>query len=300
LQGQTDVRQSWSVIKSAFTGPQAWKLLLVIALMIGHWLIEVFKWRLLIKHIQFIGFKRAFRAVLSGQALAFNTPNRVGEVFGRAAFLDEGNRLRGIAISMVGSLSVLLVIFLAGLPSLVYLRLGILDTTHQTIGVSVFWYNGFVFVTTIGAGLLLLAYFRLAWVIQWLERIPFVARHRYLVEELENFRWRELTRILLLSASRNVIYVVQYVLLLQVFDVHVSALDAACMISVMFVVMAIIPTITLAELGFRGKIGLVLFGLLSNNSVGIIATMAGIWIINLIIPALAGSLFILGLRLFRK
>jgi hypothetical protein len=300
VQQQSDVRQSWTVIKAAFTGPQSWKLLLVVVLMIGHWAIEVFKWQLLMRHIQPVSFKTGIRAVLSGQALAFNTPNRVGESFGRAAFLEEGNRLRGIALSLVGSLSVLLVIFLVGLPALLYLRLGILDTTPGTIGVSVFWYNGFVFVTTVGAGLLLLAYYRLPWVIRHLERIPFVARHRYLVQELENFRVGELTRILSLSAARNVVYVVQYVLLLQVFDVQVSWLDVSGLVSVMFLVMAIVPTITLAELGFRGKIGLQLFGLLSVNSIGILATMAGIWIINLIIPAIAGSLFILGLRLFRK
>jgi hypothetical protein len=300
VQQQTDLRQSWTIIRAAFTGPQSWKILLVFVLMIGHWVIEVYKWRLLMRHIQPVSFRNGIRAVLSGQALAFNTPNRVGESFGRAVFLEEGNRLRGIALSLVGSLSVLLMIFLIGLPALLYLQWGILDTTQKTIGVSVYWYNVFVFIVTVGLGLLLLAYFRLAWVIRWLERIPFVARHRYLVQELENFQERELTRILLLSAARNVVYLVQYMLLLQVFEVHVSPLDAVCMVSVMFVVMAIIPTITLAELGFRGKIGLKLFSLLSANSIGILATMAGIWVINLIIPAIVGSLFILGLRLFRK
>jgi hypothetical protein len=65
-------------------------------------------------------------------------------------------------------------------------------------------------------------------------------------------------------------------------------------------VLAIVPTIALAELGFRGKVSLLLFGLLSSNHIGIIATAAGIWIINLILPAIAGSIFILGLRFFRN
>jgi hypothetical protein len=43
-----------------------------------------------------------------------------------------------------------------------------------------------------------------------------------------------------------------------------------------------------------------LFGLLSANTIGILATAAGIWIINLVIPAIAGSLLILGIRLFRN
>jgi len=39
---------------------------------------------------------------------------------------------------------------------------------------------------------------------------------------------------------------------------------------------------------------------LSTNHIGIIAAAAGIWIINLIIPAIAGSILILGVRLFQN
>jgi hypothetical protein len=68
----------------------------------------------------------------------------------------------------------------------------------------------------------------------------------------------------------------------------------------MLLVLAIVPTIALAELGFRGKLSLALFGLYSTNTLGIVATAAGIWIINLIIPAVAGTIFIVGIRLFRN
>jgi hypothetical protein len=37
----------------------------------------------------------------------------------------------------------------------------------------------------------------------------------------------------------------------------------------------------------------------SSNALGIIAATAGIWIINLLLPAVAGAVFLLGLRLFR-
>ena len=68
----------------------------------------------------------------------------------------------------------------------------------------------------------------------------------------------------------------------------------------MLTLLAIIPTTALAELGIRGKMSLLLLGLISTNSVGIIATAAGIWLINLILPAIAGTLFILGIRIFRN
>jgi hypothetical protein len=92
----------------------------------------------------------------------------------------------------------------------------------------------------------------------------------------------------------------QYILLLDVFNVPVFWLDACALVGVLFLVLAIVPTIALAEMGVRGKVSLLLFGLVSTNSIGIIATAGGIWLINLILPAIGGTLFILGLRLFRK
>lgn len=300
VQQQGDVRQSWHLIRSAFSGPQLNKLLLVILLMFVNWGIEALKWQFLVSGIQKVSFSRAFRAVFSGQALGFNTLNRIGESAGRALFLEEGNRLRGIVLSVVGSMSQIIVTFVTGVLALIYLRWYILDDSHHLEGLSVFWLDGLIYTISVGIVLFILMYFRLSWLIQLLEKIPFIAKHKFFVQKLEDFHWRELTKILFLSSIRFVVFVVQYVLLLQVFEVNIAWLDAASLICVMFLVLAIVPTIALAELGFRGKISLQLFGLLSANTIGIIATAAGIWIINLIIPAIAGSLFILGVRLFKN
>jgi hypothetical protein len=53
------------------------------------------------------------------------------------------------------------------------------------------------------------------------------------------------------------------------------------------------------ELGLRWEYSIVLFGLYSTNTLGIYASATGIWLVNLVLPALAGSLFILGVRIFR-
>lgn len=274
--------------------------MLVIVLMFLNWGIEARKWQVLVRGIQQVSFGRAFRAVFSGHAFGFNTINRLGESAGRALFLDEGNRLRGILLSVVGSMSQIVVTFVSGILGLLYMRWYILNNTRHLEGLSIVWLDALIYTISAGIVLFILLYFRLSWLIRLLEKIPFIAKHKFFVQKLEDFHWQELTRILFLSASRFVVFVVQYVLLLQVFEVAIDWADAASMVCVMFLVLAIVPTIALAELGFRGKISLQLFGLLSSNAIGIVATAAGIWIINLIIPAIAGSLFILGIRLFRN
>ncbi|MFX6258723.1 hypothetical protein ABTF80_21960, partial [Acinetobacter baumannii] len=72
--------------------------------------------------IQPVSFGKAYKAIFAGQAFAFNTVNSVGEFLGRMFYLDDGNRLRSISLTMVGSLSQLIVTFIMGIAGLVYMR----------------------------------------------------------------------------------------------------------------------------------------------------------------------------------
>lgn len=300
LKTQSDLQQSRQIILDALSGPQNWKIGIVLILMLMNWGIEARKWQIQVNSIEALSFAQAFKAVLAGQAMGFNTINRIGEPAARAAFLKDGNKIRGAVLSITGSMAQIIVTFLLGTLSLLYMRWSILSADRQLEGLSVFWLDGFIYI--IGAGILLftLAYFKLSGIIQLLEKISWVARYRFFIEKLESVQGNELVRLLSLSLGRYLVFLFQYLLLFQVFGVDLYWLDAFAMVGVMLTVLAVIPSMALAELGFRGKVSLLLFGLLSNNVVGIIATAAGIWLINLILPAILGTLFILGLRIFRN
>lgn len=297
---QGDVKQSWQLIKNAFYGASNWKIIIVVLLMILNWGIEARKWQILVNRIENIGFWNAYKAILSGQAFALNTINRSGDFVGRILYLQEGNRLRAVALSLVGSLSQILVTFFVGLIALIGLRYTILDQFNHLEGLNEFWLDALMLLLFIGVFVFAIFYFNVSLFIRLIEKIPFVSKFKYFIEKLEALHWRELTRILSLSTARYVVFIVQYVLLLQVFGVESGVLNLMMMVSVLFLVLATVPSIALAELGFRGKVSLQLFGLLSTNHLGIIAAAAGIWIINLIIPAIAGSVLILSVRLFKN
>jgi hypothetical protein len=82
---------------------------------------------------------------------------------------------------------------------------------------------------------------------------------------------------------------------------HVEILwvTAFWIISILFLVLAIVPSFAIADLGIRGKFSTELLSLYTTNVVGIIGTTFGIWFINLFIPALLGSLFILSIKIFK-
>ncbi len=268
--------------------------------MFVNWGIEARKWQVLVSLLQKISFFRAFKAVFTGQSLAVNTPNRVGEYIGRVVYLDDGNRLKGIALTVVGSMSQTIVTLVVGIICLILTKNFILDETHHMEGLSSLWLDGLLYMVVFGTVGMVIFYYKLSWLTKLFEKLPIVKKYSYLIEKLEDFHWKELTRILSLSFTRYVVFVIQFVLLLQVFGVEGEVWQAACLVSVFFLVLAVVPTISSAELGVRSYAAVQLFSIISANKLGILYTAAGIWLINLIIPALMGSLFVLGIKLFKK
>ena len=89
----------------------------------SNWGLETKKWQILIKDLEQISFLKAYKAVFSGQAFALNTVNNLGEYVGRILFLREGNRLKAISLTMVGSLSQVLMTFIMGFIALCFSRI---------------------------------------------------------------------------------------------------------------------------------------------------------------------------------
>jgi len=300
VQHHKDLDQSWDFIKYTLI-KKGWIIfILVFLLMILNWGLEAKKWQLLAGKVQAISYWSAYRAILSGQAFALNTINRSGDFLGRILYLQEGNRLRAVGLSLIGSMSQILVTFSFGLLSLTILRFTLLDNQAILPGLSAFWLDALLIGLIPGILLFCLLYFNVALFIQWMERIPIIRKYKFYLEKMETMHYKDLTKILLLSMLRYVVFVVQYVLLLKIFGVDASWQVLICLVSVLFMLMAMIPTIALAELGIRGKLSLELFGLVATQQLSILAASAGIWVVNLIIPAIVGTIMILGLRLFKQ
>jgi hypothetical protein len=158
-----------------------------------------------------------------------------------------------------------------------------------------------LYVALAGAVILTLFYFRLAGLVRWFEKMPRLQKPVSYIRVLDNLNATILFRILSLSVLRYSVFLGQYYLLFDVFDVHVNAAQVAGSVSVIFLVLSIVPTIAvITELGVRWKIGIEVVQLFDDNITGILATSLAIWVINLVIPALIGSLLILGIKVINN
>ena len=296
---QPDLKTSWIKIKQSLQSAEIWDLAIVIFLMIINWSIEALKWKVAIQKVQPISFSRSFRAILSGVSFSVSTPNRIGEYLGRILYIEEGNRLRVISLTIVSSISQLIITLFAGSVGLFFIRKNI-ETGNTMQGLDSFWLQvlqyGVIIVLLILTGI----YFRLSLLINLVDKLRNNNRYSWLVSSLKDIDATLLLKLLSLSAIRYIVFVVQYFLLFRLFEVNAGWWECFWAVSVVFLVLAIIPTFAIAELGLRGNVSLKLIGLFSTNSLGISLTTATIWIINLVLPAIAGSLLILSVKIFKN
>lgn len=295
IQLQPNLKASLLQIRQA-ASHSFWKITAVVVMIFLNWGIEARKWQILVRMIQPLSFYKAFKGVLSGVALTINTPNRIGEYAGRVLFVDVGNRMRAISLSIAGSLSQLIITLIMGSLGLGYLLFNAHPGTGHIMGLSLYWIKVLLATTVVSSIIVSLLFFRLSIVLLLLDKIPVLAKYRHLVAVLDQFSLRPLLVLLYLSFFRYLTFVIQYIILLYVFSVDVTFGESFWSISVLYLILALVPSIAIAELGIRGKLSVALLSLYSDNVVGIMGSTFGIWFLNLFIPAITGSIFILGNR----
>ena len=279
-------------------GANAWKFWLVIVFVFVNWGLEAIKWQLLMKTLQPMSLFTAFKSVLCGVTLSLNTPNRIGEFGGRILFVNGGNRIKAFTLSVAGGMAQLIITMLMGCFGLTYL-LFTMDETGTAMGISVFWLRIFLSCSILGTIVFVFFFFRLSWLIRLLEKLPYANRFLKYINVLEAFDAKTLLRLLSISFFRYIVFVLQYIFMLQLLQVEQNVWTGFWIITVMFWILAIIPSIAIAELGIRGTVAKTLFSY-STNTIGILTATFGIWFVNLFIPALIGSLLILGIKINKE
>lgn len=298
VRAQPDMDASLALIKALPFGADAWKFWLVIVFVFVNWGLEARKWQVLMQVLQPISFITAFKSVLCGVTFSLNTPNRMGEYGGRILFVEEGKRIKSITLSVAGGMAQLIITMLMGCFGLAYLMLNS-KTSGNLMGISAFWLHTFFYGSTAGTLIFIFFFFRMEWLIKLLQKLPYSNRFLKYINVLETFDAKILLRLLSISFFRYIVFVLQYIFMLQLLQVEQNMWTGLWIITVMFWILAIIPSFAIADLGIRGTVAKTLFSY-SSNTLGILTATFGIWFVNLFIPALIGSLLILGIKIKKQ
>jgi len=294
---QADWRQSLDNLIARFSWKSFQYLALAFTLMFVNWGLEARKWQLALREVENVSFRRSLQAIFSGTTMAFFTPNRLGEYFGRILFVPASARISSVAFTVMCATAQLLVTVWMGFAGLYFIRPYMLKSNGGDS--AMFWIELLMSVVLPAAMLLTVFYFRLSWAVSWINRLHYIRRFGKYLQVFGNFQLSMLARIFALSIARYLVFIIQYYLLLEVFEVELNWWQTFWSMSVIFLLLAIVPSIALfTDVGIRWKASLQFLSIFSTNTIGILGASLAVWLINLVIPAIIGSMLIFQIRFF--
>lgn len=268
----------------------------IFLLMFLNWMIEALKWKILIQPMKELSLINSFKAVLSGVTVSIFTPNRIGEFGGRIFFLEASLRIKGILLTMIGSISQLLITIAGGLLALLfYPEYSVIKSQPNQ-----YIYYTVVIFCLILVFLLMALYINTSFLSKAIQEVSWMNRIKKYTDIFSYHSSLKLSGIVLLSGFRYLVFCIQFYLLLQIFDVNIAFSGSMVMIALTFFAISVIPTVAFTELGVRGATALVFIGILSTNHVGIVSASFALWVINIALPALMGIPFVFKWHFFNR
>ena len=85
-----------------------WYLIFILLLTDANWLLEIYKWKILVSVEKKITYLEAFEQCLGSLTASIITPNRIGEYGVKALYFEKKIRKKIVLLNLIGNLSQLL------------------------------------------------------------------------------------------------------------------------------------------------------------------------------------------------
>ncbi|PKP09141.1 MAG: hypothetical protein CVU09_12455 [Bacteroidetes bacterium HGW-Bacteroidetes-4] len=283
-----EYQAGWLLFNSGSFGYPQWCLFMTsLALVPVNWGLESVKWKLLMAPIAPISWKNAIGSVLAGVSVSIFTPNRVGEFGGRIFFLEKETRVQGVGATLVGNLAQMLITLIVGLIGLIPFW-NFMDTTTSfpLSGTTLF----FISIVVIALGLTV--YFGVHRLVPLFMKIKWAQQKMHYIKFLAAYKKHLMFTVFGLSGLRYLVFSIQFFLLLKLNGINLTPTVAALAISQIYLILTLVPTFALSEVGVRSSVAVWVLGVFTPLTGAVIVASVSLWIINLAFPAFMGSIFL--------
>jgi hypothetical protein len=266
---------------------------LVVVLMVANWTLEALKWKYLTRNLANITLWQAIEGVFCGLTWAVITPNRFGEYGGRVMYLPPRRRIHGVFAMAVGAFGQNVITNVLGFISMAWFAYTFLDlSTLMNTGVFVFSCTSIAFF--------LILYFNIKWSVWLLDRIPFLKKFHRFFEIMGRYRPAELRTIMYFCLGRFFIFSFQYYLVIHLLVPQIPMYEVFLMVFIVFFIQSALPSLDVLDIAVRTYAATTIFAYITTQEMAIAAAFASIWLINLIFPAIIGSVFTLNIKFFDR
>ena len=291
-----NITQLWTDIKtSVITTNNIILTLLALLLVPVNIYLEGIKWKFQLKPIENISNWKSFLSIFTGITAGMFFPNRMGNFLGRIFMLEKGDRIKAAMVTIVGGMGQMIATVSIGLIA------------------SIFFVKKHLVLLTIAVILIIVTLLIMYFNIQFLKYFQFLIPKKYKEKTKEYFEIfslynkDELFKILAISFLRYFLYTFQFVLLIWAFNVPLTYFKAMIPISLTYILMMVIPFITITEIAVRGSVSIFVFEkwfIINNISdsylIMVFSASSLLWIFNIAIPSIIGLFLTYRLKFFRK
>jgi hypothetical protein len=256
----------------------------LLVLSIFNWFFEILKWRNLVQQIKKISFRDALEQSLGGLTASLITPNRIGDYGAKAVYYTKPFRTKIVLLNLLGNMAQMTITTLFGVIGF------IIFVNRYQIDVDYFKVVKFIFI------LILISLFAVLGIKQKRFRIKGFSLSRIMSFAIEiPLKTHVIT--LVLSLLRYLIFSFQFYYLLTIFGIDVQYLKAMVVITSMYFLASIVPSISIFDVVIKGSVAVFLFGFVDVNELTVLSIITTMWLLNFVIPSLFGSYFVLNFKL---
>lgn len=279
---------------------------LIVVLGMINWLIESCKWRYVISSLVKLPLLDAVKSVLVGIFFSLFVPNRAGDFLGRVYSVSNSDKGKLSVLTLLASYAQLLATLLFG-----------------TFGLSYFYFSyqgGFIQIqlylmltlicSWIACFVGIILYFKSSMlsVLGKNAKSKFFLKIKVWVSALKGIPVTNLFYVLVMSLLRYLVFSLQLWLCFRLVGVDLNTNDLFFFITVYYLILTFIPTVVYTEIGIRGSLSVYLFGILLyvtgspeyDFQFAVSFASVLVWIVNIVLPAIIGSLYFHRLKFFKK
>lgn len=276
-----DLQSLWNHFQSGLLEINYLWLILGLSIVVLNWGSETLKWKVLIADYEKVKTFTALKAVLAGVFLGFFTPNRLGEFAGRLVYVKTKRKTEVALLTVAGNILHMHLILHVGFASILY-------TFRHYNWVWVLWI--LYFPITLYMVHLYLNLHKLNGVVRRLKLPRLLFRYFIAFRNIGKSRMRQ---FLILSFARYTLFTIQYFLLLKAFHAEIDFPQTWVAVSSLLFIQTLLPTLAIAEVTLRGSVALKTFEPFLTNDILILSVTYSVWLINILIPTLAGGILFL-------
>lgn len=273
-------------ILAAFQSARLFCIYMALALLIPNIYAQYLKWRYLVRLVKpDVPDREVIQSLLAGLTFGFITPGRVGE-FGRAFFISNCSWVKLLGITFIDKLFAMAVVFFWGAIGLLYF------ISRQLY---IYTMVPVILFTLIALVVIYYIIFHPEIIKSFLYSLniilPFRDKIKLLMSSLDNFHRRQAIILALLNFSFYAIFFIQYYILVCAFEPAPIVQSSLAIFSTMLV-KSMLP-ISVGDLGVRESAAVFFF-----SKIGVLHSTAFnasilLFMINLLLPSLAGLFLVL-------